>query len=73
MQKKLSPAEVAVLLCSSRGTLANWRSHGEGPPFIRVGKRKGKRWKILYDAQDLEKWLQRYRVKTIDTIEDEGE
>ncbi len=26
-----------------------------GPPFIKVG------WKVLYDKQDLDEWLQQYR------------
>ena len=70
MKKKLSPAEVALLLCSSRGTLANWRYHGEGPPFVRIGKGTGKRGKILYDADDLEKWIERHKVHTIDSLEE---
>lgn len=38
------------------------RCNGEGPQFIRFKR------KILYDARDLEEWIQKHKVKTIDTI-----
>ena len=52
-----TPAEVEVLLGTSRSTLARWRCEGDGPPFVKIGR------KILYGAADLELWLdiRRYR------------
>lgn len=36
----------------SAQTLAKWASQGEGPPFIRVGRRR-----VAYRAGDLRAWL----------------
>jgi Helix-turn-helix domain len=33
----LTPIAAAVLLGISPNTLANWRSTGQGPPFVKVG------------------------------------
>ena len=66
ISEKLTTKEVAILLRTSRGVLANWRCYGEGPPFIRTGKRG----KILYDARDLERWLECHKVHTIASLEE---
>jgi hypothetical protein len=58
----LSSAKAAELLDTSTGVLANLRHHGEGPPYIKFKR------KILYDTQDLEEWIGRHKVKTIDSI-----
>lgn len=34
----------------SAGTLRNWRSKGQGPAFVRIGKA------VLYARADLESW-----------------
>ena len=36
-------------------TLARWRCTGDGPPFLRVGRR------IFYQAADVREWLQARR------------
>jgi hypothetical protein len=59
----LSAAKVAELLDTSTGVLANLRYHGEGPPYIKFRRR------ILYDVQDLEEWIGRHKVMTIDSIQ----
>jgi hypothetical protein len=59
----LSAAKVAELLDTSPGVLANLRCHGEGPPYIKFRRR------ILYDIYDLEEWIGRHKVKTIDSIQ----
>ena len=33
-------------------TLQRWRASGEGPPFVRAGRRR-----ILYRLVDVERWL----------------
>ena len=57
-RRLLTPREVAEILRTSPGHLANQRMHGEGPPFLKFERR------VLYDERDLDEWLQRHRVKT---------
>ncbi len=33
----LTPSELAVMLGMSVRTLANWRSTGKGPPYVKIG------------------------------------
>jgi hypothetical protein len=33
-------------------TAQRWRASGEGPPFVRLGKRR-----VLYRRSDVERWL----------------
>lgn len=44
-------AEVAAYVRKSVKTLANWRSRGIGPKWIKVGH------SVMYRARDVEKWL----------------
>jgi hypothetical protein len=53
----LPECEAAALLRLSPRTLQAWRARGEGPPFIRLGRRR-----IGYDPRDLETWRQRNRL-----------
>ena len=39
------------------GTLANWRTRGQGPAYIKVGG------SIRYRMEDLERWLSQQRVE----------
>jgi len=45
----------------NKGTLANMRCRKEGPPYIKMGKRK-----VLYRISDIEKYLTEGRVQTKD-------
>jgi hypothetical protein len=56
----LSPAELADLYGISERTSEYWRAVLDGPPFYRVGKR------VKYKARDVEAWLERRRVETLD-------
>jgi len=47
----MSPREVAALLQLKVTTLYDWRSRGEGPPAIKVGKH------LRYRHEDVETWL----------------
>ena len=47
--------ELAVI--GTRGTLAQWRHRGEGPPYIRFGNR------VLYQGATLNSWLDAHRVE----------
>lgn len=49
----LDPQAVGATISTPVGTLANWRSAGKGPPFIRISPKK-----IRYRRSDLERWLQ---------------
>jgi excisionase family DNA binding protein len=48
----LTPDEVAERMRITRGTLANWRSRGKGPKFIRFGQR------ILYSEQQISRFIE---------------
>ena len=50
-------AEVAQLLRISVKTLANWRSMGQGPPFIKVGGR------VAYRAQAVLDWARQQEIE----------
>ena len=41
----------ALLPLGTRGTLAHWRSKGEGPAYIRYGNR------VFYRGADINAWL----------------
>jgi hypothetical protein len=59
MHRLLTPAEAAELLGGvSERTLADWRYHGTGPAFIKVGAQ------VRYDPRDLESYQAAQRVET---------
>ena len=58
--KFATAAEVAEVLRLSPKTLANWRSKGLGPKYVRIGSR------ILYDGDEFETWLATKKVDTAD-------
>lgn len=53
MERNLTPDEAAGLIRMQPQTLANWRSQGGGPDFIRVGS------KIFYPAEKIREFLER--------------
>jgi predicted DNA-binding transcriptional regulator AlpA len=59
MKKYLTAAEVEQLFGISQKTLANWRSQGRGPQYLKIGHG------VRYAAEDLEKWAESRRVLTI--------
>ncbi len=57
----VSPKEAAGRLGLQDSTLANWRWHGRGPRFLRVGRR------VRYRLADLAEWMDtRARTSTSD-------
>lgn len=48
----MTPTEVAKWLETSDRTLANWRSTGIGPRFVKVGSN------VRYRSGDVEAWLE---------------
>lgn len=62
----LSPKDVVrryPALTESEGTLANWRTQKRGPRYFRVSR------KIVYRASDIEAFLFKNPVLTMDSIE----
>lgn len=57
----VSANEAAAMLGVSSRTLANWRTLGIGPAFVRVGAVHSR---TLYRVDDLNTWLDNNRVET---------
>lgn len=51
----------------SAGTLRNWRSKGQGPAFVHVGRA------VLYARRDLEAWEAQQRVSPEHTRDERPE
>jgi predicted DNA-binding transcriptional regulator AlpA len=58
MTELINAKQTAQHLCITEGTLAKWRLTGEGPKFLRVGRR------IAYDPRDVQTWLDARRVSS---------
>lgn len=54
----LDPAELSRRIGVGTGCLAKWRMTGDGPAYIRVGRR------IHYDPRDVQAWLEARRVNS---------
>lgn len=56
----LTPTELAAMLGMSVRTLANWRSTGKGPPYLKIGVEPPEghqdRRKVRYQRQIAERW-----------------
>ena len=50
----LTPLETGEYLGISKKTLANWRSKGTSPKFIKLGN------KVFYLKEDLDAWIQQF-------------
>jgi len=61
-RKALSPKDVAEIYSLSEGSLANMRSRREGPRYYKIGR------KVIYFITDIEDWLKRTPVLTIDSL-----
>lgn len=59
----LSPKMVEERYHIKVGTLANWRSQGRGPEYVKLGR------KILYPLDGLTEWCRACRVRTIDSLD----
>ena len=68
-KRALTPAEVEAIYGIPRGSQANMRWARTGPKFYKTGARK-----VLYKVEDIEKWLFKNPVLTIDSVggRDEG-
>lgn len=52
IQSLLGPQDLADWLGVPLGTVYRWRTNGDGPPGLRVGKH------LRYRVQDVERWLE---------------
>lgn len=52
MTNLLTPKDVAKILKISERTLANWRTQGMGPKFLKVNNKS-----IRYNEKDIEKFI----------------
>ena len=48
------------------GTLANWRTYGRGPAYVRLGRL------VRYPVAELEAWIERKTVRTSESVEMEN-
>lgn len=55
----LSAKEAASYLSTTEGTLSQWRHRGEGPPFLRMGR------KVAYRTDSLDAWLRELEAQQI--------
>ena len=58
---RITAKEAAKILKVETGTLANWRCHGVGPSFERVGS--GPRGRISYDRDEVKLFAKAKRRK----------
>ncbi len=56
-----TPSAAKMMHMSSR-TLEKWRSLGEGPPFLKFGRR------VLYSRTDLEGWIESRRRQSTSEV-----
>ena len=54
-RRLLRPDELASLLGISLATIYRWRSRGDGPPGIRVGRH------VRYRLEEVDRWLDEQR------------
>lgn len=67
-KRYLTPREaVAEGYFGSEKAAANFRSQRRGPPFYRTPSGRGGR--IVYDRQELEKWLLKGRILTAESLD----
>ena len=57
-RRLLTTKEVAEILRTSPGQIANMRLRGESPPYLKFSRR------ILYDVNDLDRWLDSHKQRT---------
>lgn len=67
MTDLLTPSELAVMLGMSVRTLANWRSTGKGPPYLKIGVEPPEghqdRRKVRYQRAVAERWASAHEYR----------
>ena len=65
-RRHVRPEGAAEYLDLDVGTLANWRSLGQGPKFRKIGAR------VVYDIEDLDAFYAQYPLHGSGTLELDG-
>ena len=52
-----TPDDPLMRQIAPMGTLANWRSQGKGPAYVRLGKR------VAYRGRDLNDWIEAQTIR----------
>lgn len=60
----LTPAQVAEELQLTPSTLANWRSAGTGPDYVKLGTPGTHGKSVRYRRCDVAEWIKSRRVQT---------
>lgn len=70
----LTVADAAVRLGLSVKTLANWRSAGQGPRFVKIrrGDARGTAGAIRYDVRELERFCSANTHSSTSTVVENG-
>lgn len=67
MTDLLRPEEFAAMIGLSPRTLANWRSNGKGPPYLKIGVEPPEghqdRRKVRYQRQIAEQWALAHKYR----------
>ena len=59
-KRYVTPKRLAAEIDTTEGALAMRRLRNQEPRYIKLGK------KILYDTQDVERWLERHKIKIVE-------
>jgi hypothetical protein len=70
-KRALTPQQVEEMYGIPVGTLANMRCQKRGPKYYPIGDMPGKRRRVLYYVDDLEFWIRRNPVLTMDSLPEE--
>ena len=62
-RRAMTPSDVEIAYSIPRGSLANMRWRRVGPRYFKTGKRK-----VIYLVSDIEAWIAKSPVQTIDSI-----
>ena len=61
LEPLMTEREVAALLGISVRTVQDWRQSGDGPPFLKLTKRK--RGAVRYDPRDVQEYVRERRFR----------
>lgn len=56
-QKYYTPADEAMRVAGTPGSLAQMRFKGVGPAYVKLGRR------VLYKGSDVNRWLDEHRIE----------
>lgn len=63
-KRYLSEADAAAVCLTSRRTFQQWRWKKCGPRYIKLGSNSKGKGPVLYDYDDIVKWLESRKIRT---------